>query len=294
MSDFYVADHSFGNFISSADLKNAGYVGDISYCSHDPNKDWKPGQIQDRLNHGIPCGLVWETTNNRSLSGGPGGRDDSIAFLRQARALGATGGVLNVALEDPVTRPQSDWPVMDAYAKEMADTLRSAPEKFRVRGYGSDRYLTHAQQVGLVDFKWAVETWPRGGWSPDLVQLYNPRRGAPTNFGGRIDCNLATGPDWGPTLFFGQQEDDMGIDPDKFETVFQAVTNTDGAPLDTNGVPLPPHWLWIYTLGTVQRIEADVQKLQGQIPASGATISDDDMDKIAQKVVDLFTKRMES
>lgn len=204
----FVSDHSF-TYVPSDQLKAAGYSGDIGYCSHDPGKDWKPDQIKERLGVGLQCGIVWETVNNRaSTSGAAGGTEDGPVFVQMAQALGATGGVLWLCLEDPSPAPVQLWDNVDAYARAAVPFLRAAG--FGVGGYGSDHYLSHAKQLGLIDKKWAVETWPKGDWGPELIQLANSH---PLNtFGGAVDCNIATD-DWGHTAFFGEEARKAGPPP---------------------------------------------------------------------------------
>lgn len=192
---WFVADASFSR-PTPQQLLAAGYVGIIVYCSYDPTKNVTKTEVDAYLAAGLQVGLVWETVNQRASQGAQAGTDDARAFLAQAQALGATGGVLSMVAEDPTQQPVSVYPAVDAYMAAAGVVLH--PAGFQLRGYGSEPYLQHAVTISVVDRAWIV-----GGWSQsiygDLVQQAD-KPGLST-LGGTVDCNFAPRQAWGWTVF---------------------------------------------------------------------------------------------
>jgi hypothetical protein len=204
----YVADFSFSHPSPQA-LKQAGYVGAISYCSWEPNpKNITAAQVAAYLAAGVQVGLVWETVNQEASYGAPAGTRDATEYLRQAKALGATGGVLSMVAEDPNREPVSDYSAIDAYLQAAGAVLH--PAGFQVRAYGSESYCEHAVSAGVADRAWIV-----GGWSQsimgDLVQQ-SDKPGLST-LGGQVDCNYAPSAAWGWTVFAGSPPNTPSVSP---------------------------------------------------------------------------------
>lgn len=277
----YVEDHAWSylppsQLASTKDVQGNGYTGRIGYNSYDTTgKNFEAPQIKESLDAGYQIGLVWETQGQRAAqSGSAGGFADGTEHLRQATSKGATGGNLGVNLEDPNPAPQSEWSNIFSYTEAMLGVLE--PNGFGLTGYGSDLLLTECLKRGLISKKWAVETWPRGDWSPDLIQMANS---SPlSTFGGDIDCNICV-PDWGQTLFFGA-EDNVQLDW-KDPIVAQLVNGISGIAetlgakhgLDPNGNPLPLEWEEAYDFTRIENIEKDVEAIKTQLATLMAQIS---------------------
>lgn len=193
----YVADESWTKQPPNT-LVSTGYSGVIGYCSRDrTGKNLTAPVIQGYLAAGLVVGLVWEGRGQAASNGGDAGQADANDLVAQAHALGATGGCLFMAAEDPTPQPESFWPKMDAYFGTAGPIVREAG--FQIGGYGSEAYLNHAKSQGLIDREWLV-----GGWSQnvagDLIQQSN-NPGLST-LGGAVDCNyVVVDGDWGWVTF---------------------------------------------------------------------------------------------
>jgi len=178
-------------------LVAAGYTGGFVYCSYDrTGKNGTPEYIKVCHDAGLHMGLVWESFGQAAQGGAGVGGTEARDFIAQARALGAIGGTLWMAVEDPTKEPPANWPGPEAYSAAAYPMIHAAG--FMLGEYGSEALINDLHTKGLTDRKWFV-----GGWSQDtnadlIQQSNNP--GA-SNFAGAVDCNYAPADNWGWTEF---------------------------------------------------------------------------------------------
>jgi peptidoglycan hydrolase-like protein with peptidoglycan-binding domain len=187
------ADYSFAR-PSPVALAAAGYKDVLRYVSTPGNtKNITPDEVQALQDAGLGIALTWETVNQRAAtSGAAGGTTDAPLANQMADALGYPPScVIYFVLEDPNPVPPSTWPQIDAYA-QAAKQSSSRP----IGGYGSQAYLEHAIDLGLISKGWQV-----GGWSTDVSSkchlLQRSANPALTTMGGAVDDNLIIVEDFG-------------------------------------------------------------------------------------------------
>src|SRR5579871_885930 len=188
-----VADYSWAR-PSPAALVAAGYKGVIRYVSHDTTgKNIDPEELHALQAAGMSVTLAWEAGNQQAFSSGAaGGQADAISANQMSDALGYPSDcVIYFVLEDPNQLPTSAWPEIDAYA---AAAKRSS--KRPIGGYGSQAYVEHALDMGIITKGWQV-----GGWSKSVSPKCHllQRSGNPvlTTMGGQLDDNLVINEDFG-------------------------------------------------------------------------------------------------
>lgn len=80
-----------------AAIKAAGYDAVLRYLSADPTKNLTPGEAAALHAAGLGIGLIWETTAQAALGGGPAGAADGAQAVGEAQALGLPEGCLLIA-----------------------------------------------------------------------------------------------------------------------------------------------------------------------------------------------------
>lgn len=172
-------------------VKQAGYVGVISYLSHDPRKNWTPGYRDACFAQGLLIALVFEDAADRALSGGVGGHADGLTANQQADALGW-----------PQTRPIYYAVDFDVQPAQLATVLAyltaaHAVQPMRAAGeYGGLRLVSAAQNT---TYRWQTEAWSGLTVSPAacLYQRVRPTRVIPSTPASAYDEDVILGPDWG-------------------------------------------------------------------------------------------------
>lgn len=94
MSDLLSLDYDTARPPSYAAVKAAGYSAVWRYLDGGavPGKSLSAAEAEALHEAGLGIGLVWETTGQRALGGGPAGSADGAAAGKQARAIGVAPG----------------------------------------------------------------------------------------------------------------------------------------------------------------------------------------------------------
>src|SRR4051794_8597143 len=149
-------------------VKDAGFVGIIGYLGTDETgKLLQPGWFRAYLGVGLSVTLVWELGAQRALDGYKAGVWDAQRAVHQADALGyGAGCCVYYVLEDPSRIARSQWPEATEYAQGVAD----AGGPYACGGYGSQAFLRHVTEAGLIAQQWYVGTWGDDFEGASIVQ----------------------------------------------------------------------------------------------------------------------------
>jgi hypothetical protein len=187
------ADYSTARPAPAA-LVAAGYKDVVRYVSPPPNsKNLTLPELNALRGAGLGVALVWESVAQRAAtSGAAGGTADAPIANQLADALGYPDScVIYFVLEDPNQLPTSSWPQIDAYA-----TAAKAKSKRPIGGYGSQAYIEHAIEKGLITKGWQVGGWSTGVSSKcHLMQRSN--NPLLTTMGGNLDDDFIIAEDFG-------------------------------------------------------------------------------------------------
>lgn len=146
---------------SPASLARAGYKFALGYLKPlvggQPNvMELRPGDVTGYPAAGLMLGAVWETTNNRALSGAPGGTVDAAQARARAAAIGyPTSAVIFAAVDFAVTAAQ--LPTVHAYLDAFCDNVGHP-----AGSYGS--YLLVEARAARRPGEWL---WQTAAWSRD-------------------------------------------------------------------------------------------------------------------------------
>lgn len=134
----------------------AGYRFVLGYLSGGGTKDLTGPLVAAYRAAGLMVGLVWETTAQRALAGGPAGSADGAAADRQATAIGyPADAVLFAAVDFGATTAQINGPIRDYMHAFSAATARP------VGVYGSYYVVTALCTPGRapVGYAWQTMAW---------------------------------------------------------------------------------------------------------------------------------------
>jgi hypothetical protein len=249
-----------------AQLVAAGKHFIVGYVSHDVSKNLTEEECQAYLDAGIAVGLVWETTQERALSGRAGGSPDGIEARRQARALGFPDSKpIGFAVDFNATAQQ-----LQALVGPYGIAFREGVTTSGV--YGGKRTIRYFADNHLADHFWQTYAWSTAGttiskmranpddfgWDPraDVQQYHNG-----VSISGH-DTDLDRAKDL--SAFWTKENQDMTY-PTAAE-IENKVWHTAGSakPGQSAGTTLGD------VLDTADRIEAEVKALQ--VPAGSVDI----------------------
>ncbi len=178
--------------VPGAALKAAGVTCVFRYLSsiHGP-KIATQAEVADLHANGIAIGLVYEDTINDMGAGLDGGIQHGKVAVYEAATLGAPAGTcIYFACDSNSVEPNT----RDTLA---AVTFIARHYGYRAGWYGRADVGRIAIATGLVDFVWAVDTWP-GGNDPSNVAVFqranHPQFGV---IGIATDFDEAEMPDFG-------------------------------------------------------------------------------------------------
>lgn len=128
----------------------------VGYVSHDSSKNLTKSECQAYLDAGISVGLVWETTEDRALSGQVGGTADGREARKQANALGFPADKpIFTAVDFQATTSQLAGPIASyliAFAKEVGG-------KDLAGVYGGLKTVRYCLNNNLVGWGWQTYAW---------------------------------------------------------------------------------------------------------------------------------------
>jgi hypothetical protein len=187
------ADYSTARPAPAA-LVAAGYKDVVRYVSPPPNpKNITLPELNELRGAGLGIALVWESVAQRAAtSGAAGGKSDAPLANQLADQLGYPDScTIYFVLEDPNKLPTSSWPQMDAYA-----TAAKQNSKRPIGGYGSQAYIEHAIEGGLITKGWQVGGWSTGV-SPKCHLMQRSNNPTLTTMGGNLDDDYIIAEDFG-------------------------------------------------------------------------------------------------
>lgn len=272
-------DYAWGR-PSESSLKSNHVQFAMRYLSHDDSKNLTLGEAEWLAKLGIWCGVVWETTANRMLSGYNGGVADAEEAARQANACGMPSDrPIYFACDWDASTSQQDE--IDAYLKGCASVIGLN----RVGMYAGYHPLSRSFNNGTITYGWQTYAWSGGNVS-SRAHIYQYSNGH--NMGGcDVDYNYAYAEDigqWKP----GESPGTMALSTDDVKKILRTdniipATNTDyDNPTGDN-----PYWSWqfhVYDVGQRARVIEDAVKAINAVPLTDAQI-----DAIAQKVAEKVT-----
>lgn len=222
------------DYLSPQDLAHVAqhYAGIIRYP-----KNITKDEFDQALSHGLTVTLVQEGGAQPAMKGPSAGVQDAQHANQVADSIGYDRrAAIYFVAEDPTTLPGSAWPTVEAYFRAVCATSARP-----VGGYGGLRLTTHLQQMGLIGYKWTVQTW---GGTDDFTHL-EQLVGVDT-YGLAVDADQVlkadygqhprVGPGPGPAVS-GEEGNMLATDP---TTGGVWATDISGDIANVNGAPFIP------------------------------------------------------
>ena len=193
-------------------IKKAGYVGVLRYLSYTPGKNLSAAEIAEYHADGLGIGVVWETTDNRVLSGHAGGKADASESVSQLNKLGMP--IIPIYFAVDFAASEAQMATIDDYLAGCAEAIG----KEWVGVYGSFSVIEHCATYQSAKWFWQTMAWSKGKVSKHnhiIQDLADP--GIPST-----DHNIAPVNDWG------------GWYPEPEKPIEQAIVPTP----ETPGIPV--------------------------------------------------------
>jgi hypothetical protein len=188
---------------SPAALAAAKVAFVMRYLAPDKTKSLTKAEATALAAAGIWCGVVWESTANRALTGRVGGVADAKAAQTQAAACGMPSGrPIYFAVDFDATAAQQTQ--INAYLDGAASVIGTA----RVGIYGGYYPVKRALDAGKATWAWQTIAWSGGQWDTRA----HIRQGAQKTIGG-VSCDLNTSmqADFGQWMPGKTPEDDVAL-----------------------------------------------------------------------------------
>lgn len=120
-----------------------------------------PSEVAKLRQNGLLIGLNWEFEVGDQWDGAPGGRDDAIEAVSQAKSLGAPEGTA-IYFSTDFQASSAHYATIDAYFAAARLIVHS--NGYRIGQYAQYSVIKRSLDLNLVDVGWQTYAWSNELW----------------------------------------------------------------------------------------------------------------------------------